>query len=291
MRYPVVNLHRMGGLLEDYQAENLAFKEKLSRMNAEAAARESAARAGQPVYHPPRLPSNVMPSKYDPCPSGQSRSQSPPFDCLRDVTTENPYTFQPGTRPVKPGFTPTGPFVPVGVATGGGTPRPWTNEPPPMTFEVPERGLRPCDPGYSRSPSPPYDCLKDVTTGDPLAPFRYNPPTIPASQQQVTPAEPATQGMVPSGGAPTQPPVGEAVASVDCGPHGFWDPIQRKCRGSVGTIPNIPGGLTSATTFTSAMQAAPISAAASFMGQVPLRANPALLGAPRLTMVPIRSIY
>lgn len=279
-RYPVVNLRRMGGLLEDYERSNLEFKEKLDKINREARAREEAARAGQPVYVPPTIPPNLPDTPMTPCPPGQTRSQSPPFACLQDVTTPNPYTFAPGTRPVKPGFTPTGPTVPVGVATGGGTPGPWRGEPLPPTFEVPERALQPCEPGYSRSPSPPYPCLKDVTSGDPER--NVVPPTIPIQQ---------TTGMAPGGAmVPTQyswntaPNVlrpyedQEGVASVDCGPNRFWD--GRQCRDSVGSMPSIPGG--AAASLDPSTLTAPMTAATSFLGQVPLRAHPSLLGAPRL---------
>lgn len=254
MRYPVVNLVQMGGLLEDYQKENDAFKGKLDKMNQEARAKEEAARAGQPVYRPPTLTPNVTEGPYDPCPKGYTRSQSYPFNCLKDVLTPNPYTFKPGMRPMKPGFTPEGPTVPVSVATGGGTARAWGDEPTPPVFEVPERGQQPCDPGYTRSTSPPYNCLKDVSSNDRVIP----PPAVPAPTSMVQPQGGGGQvnsqyswNSLPGVPQPT------AGASVDCGPGKFWD--GRECRGSVGSMPGgIPG------------DAGGVAASSQVLGEVPL---------------------
>lgn len=208
--------------------------------------------------------------------------------------------------PYKPGPLPTqtGP-----VATpGGGTPRESTipvcrscglNSGFQMISDLDIRnmGINPAScrayPDSYCEPEPPIEGepTEMPPTYEPVPSFdRYIPPDAPTPVQT-----PATQSMVPTGGvnstpswntAPgtTRPPGTPGVASIDCGPGKFWD--GRQCRGSVGSMPTIPGGMTSSAVQATAFNAGGgMTAASSFMGQVPLRAHPSQLGAPRLTML------
>lgn len=166
------------GLLDQYNCEIEQLKNKLKTMENQP--------NPVPPYRPPSEPNPVPPNRWAPCPPGSTRSQSPPFECLPDVITSSPFTYKPGRRPVKPGFTEEGPLAPISVATGGGTPLP--PGPPPSTFFPVPAELKPCPPGTTRSLAPPFDCLPNVPSPadrppanpTPGTPQSYiNPPQMP----------------------------------------------------------------------------------------------------------------
>lgn len=145
MKYPVVNLYRMGSLLEEYERENQAFKEKLNRLNQESAARWAQEHPG-PVYTPPQEPGGGPEKPLFP-PQGEPR--------------EFPY------RPPTPTGGGEGMPPPPGVSVTGGIPgAPPTNPPLPPVPTGTGGAMEPCDPGYSHSPFPPYPCVKNVASTD-----------------------------------------------------------------------------------------------------------------------------
>lgn len=311
MRYPVVNIYRMGGLLDDYMAENNAFKDKLSRMNAAAAAAEAQARAGQPVYHPPMYPSEPPapppPPPPPPQPSGGATYFGPrPGPMVATGSPKPPPPPDPNLiqvivppKPQPPPQRPSGlPLYPPNTVSTGIPPRPYEYGPPPQITDYypPIPPAQSCPSGYTWTPS---GCKKDVAS-EPQRPPIYHPPepvptVSPAATSVQTPSGPT--GMINStpswNTAPgaSRPPEG-GVASVDCGPGQFWD--GRQCRGSVGSIPTIPGGGGTAQATSSFGNFNPgdvggATFANAMMGQVPLRSAPNPLGAPGLIR-PIRVV-
>lgn len=294
MRYPVVNLFQMGGLLEDYQKENDAFKEKLSRLNQQAAAQYAAANPG-PVYHAPQWPIEPPPPPPPPPPvTGQPGGATyfGPRPGPMVATGYPPTPPPPNPNEIQVIVPPRPPPPPPPGLPQNPPPTVSTGIPPlPHAFGPSDYGYPPippaqsCPPGYTWTPS---GCLKDT----PSIPDRP-----PMSQPVVNAPQPT--GMVPTGGGGinstpswnTAPGALRSetpgVASVDCGPGKFWD--GRECRGSVGSIPTIPGGGgPSGTVAATGFNPGGGYGGASFMGQVPLRANPHELGAPRLPMLRIR---
>lgn len=83
MRYPVLNLPRMAGLLEDYQKENDAFREKLEKLNQEARDKWAREHPG-PVHHPPMFPS-YPPFSPPPPPVTEMAPPVPPFSVGKSV--------------------------------------------------------------------------------------------------------------------------------------------------------------------------------------------------------------
>lgn len=153
------------GLLAQYQCQINQIKERLT-----APSTTPPPNAGMPVYVPPTNPLPVPPGRYSECPPGYTRSQSPPYPCLKDVE-DVPSAYRPGRRPVSPGFTPQGPVVPVGITSGGNTRE--LPPPPPSTIAppvVPGWSLTPCPPGFTRDPAPPYECRRNVASTDRVMP-------------------------------------------------------------------------------------------------------------------------
>lgn len=175
------------GLLDQYNCEIDQLKTKLKQMENQP--------TGAPPYRPPANPNPVPPNRYQECPPGSTRSQSPPYDCLPDVITSSPFTYKPGTRPVKPGFTEEGPFAPISVATGGGTPLP--PGPPQETTWPRPATLEDCPPGTTRNLAPPYDCRPDIPSPPDRPPANPTPGT---PQSYLVPPERPDYTMTPSSG-------------------------------------------------------------------------------------------
>lgn len=115
MRYPIMNLHRIGGMLEDYQKENDAFKEKLSKLNREAEQKWAQEHPG-PVHHPPMFPSYP--------PFSEPPTEAAPYGRVVD--------FGPPPRPPLP------PTLPgISVATGVPSRQPPLVAPPPPSYPPP----------------------------------------------------------------------------------------------------------------------------------------------------------
>ncbi len=237
MKYPVMNLRpRMGGMLEDYQNDINNLKAKLNAQRSAFSgytpppnqyppapplpppAPPAPPEGGGATYFPPRQPGMVA--------TGQPKPPNP-----NDITVVKPPS--PPPVPTGGGINPYGlrPGVVTGLPSIEPPFRPDYGYPP-----IPDKPTQSCPPGYTWTPS---GCLKDVPSID-----------LPHTAQLPTVQTPATTGMVPSSTVNSQPswntapgatrPENPGVASTDCGPGRFWDGTQ--CRGSVGSLPSIPGG-------------------------------------------------
>ena len=157
-----------------------------------------------------------------------------------------PRSTGPATMPTKPMTLPEGP---VPTTSGVRSPLPPWKDPRAV------KNLVEANPGTlknveDRGGFHPSQIYTDPTTGKTYVPPWMNdlPPYVPSGGQTIP-----TQPMIPGG--PTMGPQSrgeperEAVASVDqraaqaacTGPGQFWD--GRQCRGSVGSMPGLPGGM------------------------------------------------
>lgn len=238
MRYPVINLGpRMGGMLDDYKNEINNLKASLYR--------------GQPFsgYTPP--PNQYPPAGPAPAPAAPANPNYsgprsfPPAQPPMVATGQprvNPNDISVAPPPAPPVFTGLDPYAPrPGVVTGI-PPGPDFQYPPTIPQLPPIPKPTTCPEGYTWTPS---GCKQDVAS----VPNR--PATGPISNLAPTTSPTASfapsgqSGGINSGGnswnsAPGAVDPYGSVPSVDCGPGKFWDGT--KCRGSVGSIPTIPGG-------------------------------------------------
>lgn len=246
MKYPVMNLRpRMGGMLEDYQND-------INRLKAALNAQRSAFSGYTPPpsqYPPaPPLPPPAPPegggaTYFPPRQPGMVATGRPKPPNPNDITVVKPPA--PPPVPTGGGLNPYGlrPGVVTGLPESEPTFRPDFGYPP-----VPEKPTQECPPGYTWTPS---GCLQNVPSIDRTQVTQA--PTVPtptSSAMVPTIQTPATSGMVPGLSVNIQPSSergpgatagdGASVASMDCGPGRFWDGTQ--CRGSVGSLPSIPGG-------------------------------------------------
>lgn len=259
MRYPVMNLIRMGGLLEDYQKENDALKEKLNKLNKDASDKWNRDHP-TPPYSGPLFPS-TPPFSPEPtaAPLGPVKDFGPGPGA---ITATGPRPTAPPRAPVP---TPGRPVtVPIVVPPA----------PPP-----PSEGL------------PPFAPRPGVVTGIPTHEPPISPPWLPPGLPP--PETPPPYAAVPSVDPwhPPKPPTPPPVESAMCPPGQFWD--GRMCRGSIGPMPGgVPGGGTQgAATGIQMPGGGGFSnyAGAAFMGAVRLVAAPSPFGAPRFTK-PIRIV-
>lgn len=295
MRYPIMNLHRIGGMLEDYQKENDAFKEKLSKLNREAEQKWAQEHPG-PVHHPPMFPSyppfseppteaapygrvvdfgppprpplpptlpgisvaTGVPSRQPPLVAPPPPSYPPPPPINPPVASVDPW--RPPMAPLPPRLPP--PLPGISVATGVPSRQPPLVAPPPPSYPPPAP-VNPPVPSVDRW-FPPVPTTAGV------------PATIPTTQT------PATTGLVPPTPIPGTPP---PVASTACPPGQFWD--GRQCRGSIGPMPGgIPGGESQGAATGVLNTGAPGNfsmVGRLFLGMVKLLPVPGAFSAPRLT--------
>lgn len=278
MKYPVMNLGpRMGGMLEDYQNEINRLKDKLNKPNPGAYGYlpPSSQFPGPPPPPPPSAPSE---------PSGTATYFGPrpgPIVATGEPKPSNPNEITIIRKPAPPPPPPSGPsnpFSPRPSVVTGIPPAPYSEYNPPVPapgsyglppLEPPSGG---CQSGYTWTPS---GCKKDVPTTPDRPPMYPPPPALTTPPSLTTTQTPATTGMVPTGGVNSTPPGatggGAPVASTDCsGPGQFWD--GRQCRGSVGSLPTIPGGGSSGVTAASEINAGAgaggLTSVMGFMGKV-----------------------
>jgi hypothetical protein len=249
VRYPVVNLRpRLGGMLEDYQNEINSLKTKLNAQRDAFSGYTpppTTYPTAQPVPPPEPTPppppdtggityfhSGLGPISLPPTPP-----PAPPPLGPNDISV-----YQPPPPPPPPPSGLRDPYAPYAKVATGIPPSPYPDQPLPQPQDLPPLRPQPgtsCPKGTTWTPS---GCLPDT-------PSIPNPP--PVSQLPPTPTLGPT-GMAPQASVNSTPSWNSApgatnpyasVPSVDCGPGQFFD--GKQCRGSVGGLPTIPGGLTS----------------------------------------------
>jgi len=293
-RYPVMNLLRMGGMLEDYQKENDAFKEKLEKLNQEARDRWAKEHPG-PVFHPPLFPMSPPFSPPPPPVAEPALPSAPPFSVATGIPSGKPPLEAPPPPPYPPPVsaapvpTPGAGVEPYGMTKGcfqcGGHYETLT------LFEGAHRPdcVRASESSCNWKPSQPPPPVTgpnlptvplSVATGVPSSqpPLRPPPPFPPPPAKSCPPG----YSMNPAPPFDCRKDVASEPARCPIGQ--FWD--GRRCRSSIGPMPTLPGGgpQGAATGIpTTGVPGYSSLAGAGFLGSVPLLRNIRSFGAPIFT--------
>jgi hypothetical protein len=254
VRYPVVNLRRvgMGGLLEDYQNDINNLKAKLNAQRSGFAGYTPPPNQYPPAGPlPPPEPPPYMPGTMAPPPPPPPSPSGGNANILMPPISVEPGDEVPPTVPTGYGMRPLHPPVSTGINSG-----PYAKPPP--EFPPAEQG---CPSGWSISEvtgkceqNPPVQTQSPGYTPPVPCPMGWSRknPGDPCTQNPATPTPGGTSpGQVSSGGpinstpswntAPGATGGNNSVATPGgCGPGKFWDGTQ--CRGSVGSMPTMPGG-------------------------------------------------
>lgn len=297
MRYPVVNLRRvgMGGLLEDYQNDINSLKAKLNAQRSGFAGytpppNQYPPAGPLPPPPPPPPPPSPGPQTFHPPQPPMVATGHPPPPNPNDITV-----YQPPAPEPPPPSGPSNPFAPYAKVATGIPPMPYGGYVPPIPGPE-EPGMPPIKPPPGGGSCPegttwtPSGCLPNTPSIDrsrPLSMVSPTNPTVPTmapnssvNSQPSWNTAPGATGQNASGG-------NASVPTTDCGPGKFWDGTQ--CRGSVGSMPTMPGGFSGQTS-------GPVSAinpgagaasggGSAFMGRVRLRSSPSLMAPVMLKIV------